>query len=1495
MSTVRASRAAGEDVEDCVACLRELRAAELFSARSAGISDPAAIPRSEISAEDGVALDAHIVEHGIGEELLFNALQAIQRIAESSAGAEGSSVAREHDLFESLSRGDVPLAGMVALLYRLAEKRGRRAATLAARCYLALLSVPGADAYGALYPMVLRACLRPVATLSEAGGPGERRQGGKGKENAQPADPMNVPLPIARGGKGKGKGKAAASAPGSDEEGAECEGGGSGDEGCGKGRQEAREAARELLRDLRACVGRLPLAGGAGEAAAHLVEALVPPRASPRVPAPPGAPSPPSPRPAPCEAPLQGARPRAGAEKGCCCEGDSLPALACGTLAELCRACPAPRRSPRPAGPPRSCGAPPLTGRRRRGRWWRGGDGAHADAARGALPQATLAVRSRALSFLPASALAPLRPAPPPGAPGVGRPARARFDAFLRRLSRHPRGPHRLFAVELAAHLWAAAPRRCAPPGVPEAPAELQVVMGRLSDKAPAVRAKALAALAACLQLAAADPPPPTVRAGASPECLERGAALDGGVGGGDAGAGGAGRDVHAVQRGLLGAGGQPLRALLRRRALDDRPAVRKAALQVVEALAGFEPGALRPAGAGPEEDEAAFLAEACADPAPSVRRQALDSLSALVRAFPQEAALASAWLAAVLPAPCALVAALDADSARLVRRAARLLHRHARLPRPSPRPPRGRRPPEPPRGIWLLAEALSDVHPAAARPSPRLSSPARLTRPAAVRREAAARALGRRRPELAGAAARDAAPLLRTLASCAERLPAAPAAALCEELVAALGRFELSPDAIAAALACISRVPAPLPARPASRPASLRPASGPGERGEGRAEARGGCRAGARRCWRHRRGRWCRTRKRWTGRGRRGPPPRLVQHLFTLGELSLVRSRPAPPTRPPRRLAPERRPAPPRPQICEAGAVPEALVTAVQALVAAPAPAEEAGGDEEAAEPPRAARPPAPGFPADGPRAGGAGRAHAVLALGKLCVRDGALAKRCVPALVRELAEARAPAVRNNVLLCMADLCVRYTAVVDGYMPRLALLLRDPVELVRRHALLLLSSLLHADYLKWRHELFFRFLVALEDPSPEIRSCARRVLREVGARKQPAMLCSHFVEALYHLNACVAHPAYNQFVRGDGAAVQAAFDLSSHGPVERAAAEGPAARRAAAEEAEGNEGRRWAIYGELLGAMREEERLTVAARLVSEVVAPRGTGRCRWRPPACAASSPTPSASSPPGPAPAPAPAPPLALTRPPRRSCARRSRRGRLLLGPKNKAAAAAAAAAAAKAKLLAAAARKLAGESVVPALVALRAVLQRARSPLQGALHACLRETVKAHALDLGGAGAGPAGPRGPRAAAKGKGKGGRAEKKGKGRAAAEASESDGPPGAAGCARAPLTPSRHRRRRLDGGEEEEDGERRRRESLSLLEREREKPAPPAVAARARRGQGLAAEIDELAFTDEDAAAPKGMHMLKGTARQQVGSRSEKSQKPPKDATKKQRRGNQ
>ncbi|GER52181.1 condensation complex subunit 1 domain-containing protein [Striga asiatica] len=148
----------------------------------------------------------------------------------------------------------------------------------------------------------------------------------------------------------------------------------------------------------------------------------------------------------------------------------------------------------------------------------------------------------------------------------------------------------------------------------------------------------------------------------------------------------------------------------------------------------------------------------------------------------------------------------------------------------------------------------------------------------------------------------------------------------------------------------------------------------------------------------------------------------------------------------------------------------------------------------------------------------------QAWLTMGKICLADGKLAKRYLPLFVQELEKSDCAALRNNIVVMMADFCVRYTAMVDCYMSKITKCLRDPCELVRRQTFILLSRLLQRDYVKWRGVLFLRFLLCLVDESEKIRQLADFLFGNILKAKAPLLAYNSFVESIFVLNDCNAH-----------------------------------------------------------------------------------------------------------------------------------------------------------------------------------------------------------------------------------------------------------------------------------------------------------------------------------------------------------------------------------
>ncbi|XP_066059755.1 condensin-2 complex subunit D3 isoform X2 [Chamaea fasciata] len=156
--------------------------------------------------------------------------------------------------------------------------------------------------------------------------------------------------------------------------------------------------------------------------------------------------------------------------------------------------------------------------------------------------------------------------------------------------------------------------------------------------------------------------------------------------------------------------------------------------------------------------------------------------------------------------------------------------------------------------------------------------------------------------------------------------------------------------------------------------------------------------------------------------------------------------------------------------------------------------------------------------------------RAHALITLGKLCLQHEELAKRCIAAVARELQVSAAVAVRSNAAMVLCDLCVRYTSLGDRYVPNISLCLRDPHPFIRRQTLILLTSLLQEEFVKWKDCLFFRFVSVLVDPNPDIARFAEFCLVHLLLKRNPVMFSQHFIECIFHFNSYEKHQKYNRF-----------------------------------------------------------------------------------------------------------------------------------------------------------------------------------------------------------------------------------------------------------------------------------------------------------------------------------------------------------------------------
>ncbi|XP_077162706.1 condensin-2 complex subunit D3 isoform X2 [Paroedura picta] len=276
-----------------------------------------------------------------------------------------------------------------------------------------------------------------------------------------------------------------------------------------------------------------------------------------------------------------------------------------------------------------------------------------------------------------------------------------------------------------------------------------------------------------------------------------------------------------------------------------------------------------------------------------------------------------------------------------------------------------------------------------------------------------------------------------------------------------------------------------------------------------------------------------------------------LVRHLFTLGEAA---------------------------QLCPAK-VEKRIFLLIQSILASPLAAEQlsspAGDDDDDDRP---ATQPLSQF--RGSVMPPVVRAHAFITLGKLCLQHEDLAKQCIAALARELEVSTDMAIRNNVVIVICDLCIRYTTRVDKYIPNVSACLKDPEPFIRKQTLILLTNLLQEEFVKWKGSLFFRFVSVVVDPNPDIASLAEFCLVHLLLKRNPTMFSQHFIECIFHFNSYERHEKYNRFSQSERE--KKLFSLKG----------------------QANRGKRMQIYKFLLDHFTDEQRFNITSKISHNLLA---------------------------------------------------------------------------------------------------------------------------------------------------------------------------------------------------------------------------------------------------------------------------------------------------
>ncbi|GMS95430.1 hypothetical protein PENTCL1PPCAC_17605 [Pristionchus entomophagus] len=145
--------------------------------------------------------------------------------------------------------------------------------------------------------------------------------------------------------------------------------------------------------------------------------------------------------------------------------------------------------------------------------------------------------------------------------------------------------------------------------------------------------------------------------------------------------------------------------------------------------------------------------------------------------------------------------------------------------------------------------------------------------------------------------------------------------------------------------------------------------------------------------------------------------------------------------------------------------------------------------------------------------------RRCALTTIGKFCLMDEAIAKACIATFIRQLKFNPDHIIRNNIVIVLCDLCIRYTLLVDKYTPIIASCLKDSAILVRQQTLECLTILIKEAFIRWEGQLMYRFVATILDDNGPIREYSMFCLKDVLLPQNPCMFFNHFIECLLYFN----------------------------------------------------------------------------------------------------------------------------------------------------------------------------------------------------------------------------------------------------------------------------------------------------------------------------------------------------------------------------------------
>lgn len=160
--------------------------------------------------------------------------------------------------------------------------------------------------------------------------------------------------------------------------------------------------------------------------------------------------------------------------------------------------------------------------------------------------------------------------------------------------------------------------------------------------------------------------------------------------------------------------------------------------------------------------------------------------------------------------------------------------------------------------------------------------------------------------------------------------------------------------------------------------------------------------------------------------------------------------------------------------------------------------------------------------------------KAAGIVVLGQQAMRDRDIAEQVMPIFGRLMSKSSTSesstqaAIRINAVKALADLCIRFTALVDPYLPDMCVSMKDPNAIVREAIVVIFVQLLLEDYIKVKGAFFYHILTMLTDEDETIRELTIFLIKERLLVKNKTLIPQSFIRSVFHYNNCQTRNKFN-------------------------------------------------------------------------------------------------------------------------------------------------------------------------------------------------------------------------------------------------------------------------------------------------------------------------------------------------------------------------------